>query len=305
VLLDRDCIEKMDELEPEERASVVADFEAENDDHEIRNPSSWLFARSRARLVQRVTGGRASAPRSSSGRGRKESMSEEAELFEHGDPFQELGSLGVDEQALSKLRELSVEDLRQLLAQFMELHGQHQIDNPSKWLFSRARTIAARISQQERSLHQAQQALPAGKPGGALGAGGSVAATIVAALAAAGVRLPPAALSAAASAISLGTLGGRGSSSFASGAPSSGGRGSGSRGGAPELRGVDLDSKALSKLEELEPHERSDLFEEYEAEASRKSIQNPSAWIFGRARTKVVERIMGKGGWSSHRYSPY
>lgn len=72
----------------------------------------------------------------------------------------------------------------------------------------------------------------------------------------------------------------------------------------PELEGVTLDEKAMQKLDELDPDERAALFAEYSVEASRKSIQNPSGWVYGRARTKVVDRLTGKGR-SERRSSPY
>jgi len=244
VLVDDDCVEKMNELEPEERDEVIEEYLRESAYMEIRNPSSWLFSKSRARIVIRVTGGRP-LPRSGSG-GYRGSSKADRDIFELGNPFNELADIGVDELAIEKLKELGSSDLQTLLVQFMELHSQNQVNDPSKWLYSRARTIAARVSQAQKGsdYHGSDYRDQRGSDYG----GG------------------------------VGTV--------------------------PELKGVMLDNKALAKLDELEPEERAKLFVEYELEASRKSIQNPSGWVYGRARTKVVDRLTGKTK-SERRRGPY
>lgn len=242
VLLDNECIEKMAELEPEERLSVIAEFQQESATSEIRNPSSWLFSKSRARIVIRVTGGRP-MPRSLTAHLPPPAQTS---IFAIGDPYKELAEIGVDDLAISKLKELSPADLQTLLVQFMQLYTQAQINDPSKWLYAKARSIAAKLSQQQRQQYQHE-------------------------------------------------------STYNSSEHTNEGEGGGN---VPELAGVTLDEKALAKLEELEPEERSALFIEYAIEASRKSIQNPSGWVFGRARTKVVDRLTGKGR-TERRSAPY
>mmetsp|Transcript_80088 Transcript_80088/g.221453 ORF Transcript_80088/g.221453 Transcript_80088/m.221453 type:complete len:139 (+) Transcript_80088:3-419(+) len=117
-------------------------------------------------------------------------------------------------------------------------------------------------------------------------------AAVKAALAAAGINIPASTLSAAVSAIQRSAAAAADEGEFGEG------------GEVPELEGVELDAKALAKLEELEPEERQQLFTEYQNEASRKPIMNPSGWVFGRARTKVVDRLTGKGR-ADRRSSPY
>jgi len=134
-------------------------------------------------------------------------------------------------------------DLQQLLVQFMQLYTTGEIQDPSKWLYAKARTIAARISQAQKAAHAHEPRMVKEEDYGATGT-------------------------------------------------------------VPELPGVLLDEKALAKLEELEPQERENLFAEYNIEASRKPILNPSGWVFGRARTKVVDRLTGKGR-AERRPSPY
>mmetsp|Transcript_31481 Transcript_31481/g.61815 ORF Transcript_31481/g.61815 Transcript_31481/m.61815 type:complete len:516 (+) Transcript_31481:35-1582(+) len=267
VLLDAECIEKMGELEEEEREQIIEEFQRESASTEIRNPSSWLFSKSRARIVIRVTGGRP-APKShglgqSLGQGhlalphprpsqnqawsQPRSQSHSASnIFQIGDPYKELSEIGVDDLAIGKLKDLSAMDLQQLLVQFMQLYTTGEIQDPSKWLYAKARTIAARISQAQKAAHAHEPRMVKEEDYGATGT-------------------------------------------------------------VPELPGVLLDEKALAKLEELGPEERDSLFAEYSIEAARKPILNPSGWVFGRARTKVVDRLTGRGRAerAERRSSPY
>merc|ERR1712176_626624 len=72
-----------------------------------------------------------------------------------------LEELGVDLEAISKLMELGTLDLQKLLAQFFQMNNAGQIKDPSRWLYSKARTIAANLS---RMQHQQQKDLqPFGK----------------------------------------------------------------------------------------------------------------------------------------------
>eukprot|EP00927_Polykrikos_kofoidii_P066561 TRINITY_DN62143_c0_g1_i1.p1 TRINITY_DN62143_c0_g1~~TRINITY_DN62143_c0_g1_i1.p1 ORF type:complete len:605 (+),score=99.38 TRINITY_DN62143_c0_g1_i1:133-1815(+) len=59
VLLDKECIAKLDELEEDERAEIVELFNKEMRESIVRNPSGWLFSKARSRIVLRVSGGRA------------------------------------------------------------------------------------------------------------------------------------------------------------------------------------------------------------------------------------------------------
>lgn len=183
VMLDEECIKKMDELEPQEREDVIADFQAEQ---EIRNPSSWLFSKSRARIVKRVTGGRALTAYGSPGSSGRPSKGDDLVLTD--EPLKELAEMGVDDQAVSKLKELGAQDLQGLLLQFFQLYGSNQINDPSKWLYSKARTIAARVSQGQRSSISPYQ--PARLVGGPGASTKTTAQTIASALAAVGVKLP-------------------------------------------------------------------------------------------------------------------
>lgn len=272
VLLDAECIEKMAELEAEEREQIIEEFQRESASTEIRNPSSWLFSKSRARIVIRVTGGRPAPkshghlalphPRTSQNQvginnyqqprshsvgsnsiSRNSLRNSASNIFQIGDPYKELSEIGVDDLAIGKLKDLSAMDLQQLLVQFMQLYTTGEIQDPSKWLYAKARTIAARISQAQKAAHAHEPRMVKEEDYGATGT-------------------------------------------------------------VPELPGVLLDEKALAKLEELEPQERENLFAEYNIEASRKPILNPSGWVFGRARTKVVDRLTGKGR-AERRPSPY
>jgi len=63
-------------------------------------------------------------------------------------------------------------------------------------------------------------------------------------------------------------------------------------GTVPELPGVTLDRHALDKLAELQPDERENLCKEFIVYNAHKGIRNPSGWIFGKARTKVLQRMM-------------
>jgi len=261
VLLDAECIEKMGELESEEREQIIDEFQRESASTEIRNPSSWLFSKSRARIVIRVTGGRP-APKShghfalphprtshnqawSQPRSHSHHSHSASNIFQIGDPYKELSEIGVDDLALGKLKDLSAQDLQQLLVQFMQLYTTGEIQDPSKWLYAKARTIAARISQAQKAAHAHEPPRMVKEE--------DYGATVT----------------------------------------------------VPELPGVLLDEKALAKLEELEAQERESLFAEYNIEASRKQILNPSGWVFGKARTKVVDRLTGKGRAERARPSPY
>jgi len=264
----------MNELEPEERDAVMEEYQRESAHTEIRNPSSWLFSKSRARIVIRVTGGRPQ-PRSAGGyHGGSSKVGRN--IFEVGDPYSELAEIGVDDLAIEKLKELGPAELQTLLVQFMELHSQGQVNDPSRWLYSRARTIAARVSQAAK-----------GRPGGD--------------------RVHDTSYRGQSNR-SLREYESSSAGSDYHGSNYRGHRGSDNDGGGmgtvPELKGVVLDEKALAKLDELEPEEREKLFVEYQLEASRKSIQNPSGWVYGRARTKVVDRLTGKTK-SERRRGPY
>lgn len=222
IVLDTKCLEKLNELEPEERAALLLQFQQEGADGSIRNPSSWLFAKARSAIVSRVTGGTGGGDK---GGGKGAGKNSKTGI----DPMMYLAQVGIDNMAQAKLRELSPGDLKSVVSSFQEMRSAGQIQDPSKWLYAKARSIAAKISQEKQALNRAHHMVSA----------------------------------------SAGTV-------------------------VPDLPGVMLDDSAVTKLQELEPEERAAIYSEYRQESQTKQINNPSGWIFGRARTKLLDRLTGK-----------
>lgn len=157
IALDESCIQKLGELEPAERNDVIQEYLLEDRSSGVRNPSGWLFGRARSRIVVRVSGGKGAAKGAAHSPilvsrvplQRQREYTRGFSWTRHGsiDALFGLEDLGVDEQALKKLGEVPYEQLFGLLRQFEQLHGEGQIKDPSKWLFSKARTIAASRTQ--------------------------------------------------------------------------------------------------------------------------------------------------------------
>jgi len=55
-----------------------------------------------------------------------------------------------------------------------------------------------------------------------------------------------------------------------------------------------LDAKAQEKLAELEQGERDDVLYEFQQANTKNPILNPSGWVFGRARTKLIDKQTGR-----------
>merc|ERR1711904_414313 len=131
----------------------------------------------------------------------------------------ELTMRGVDQQAQDKIRELPQQEQVALMRLFAQQSRDGQLQDPSKWLFAKARTILSRMAEERRSVRVQTFA-------------GTVA----------------------------------------------------------ELGGVALDTDAMGKLQELTDSERQELYAEFNQVKMIEGIKNPSGWIFGKARTKLVER---------------
>lgn len=280
--IDEKALEKLKELCPEDRAVVVTEFQSKS--AEIQNPSSWLFSSARTRLSERAMqmsgkgkGAKGSgkggflpalgdlgapsfrAPPASPQAARRAAAPAPVRNFgapqrgvqqPAGVQTADLAQYGVDQLAQDKLGELDPQNQQKLLAQFNQLYQSGQINDPSKWLFAKARTMLSQL----------------GGKGGGGGVGG-----------------PP-----------------RPSMHQAAHSPAQGfGQRMKSEPNLSDL-GVTLDAQCQQKLDELTPEEKNALLQEFATANAGGSIRNPSGWLFGRARSKLVERVSGKS-----RFSPY
>eukprot|EP00927_Polykrikos_kofoidii_P049262 TRINITY_DN43347_c0_g1_i1.p1 TRINITY_DN43347_c0_g1~~TRINITY_DN43347_c0_g1_i1.p1 ORF type:complete len:540 (+),score=73.04 TRINITY_DN43347_c0_g1_i1:41-1621(+) len=327
-LLDEDCVRKISELEADERSELLQEFTKETQETVIRNPSSWLFSKARTRIVQRVSGRGGATPRAltnvqplalplssqlstqlaarlspqlpvelpvqlpaqphaqlppelafllAAGISSEQSVQNTQQTALSGleilaslgintsslmgltlpssltlpapspslltpltsevSDLDKLTLMGVDAQAIEKLKELNQKDLTSLIQQFIQMYEQGQVNDPSKWLYAKARTILAQQAQGRRLQRQASGKLGAG-PAGMIS----------------------------------------------------------------ELGGVAVDADTLAKLEELTESEKRDLFAEFQIQTAITPIRNPSGWLFGKARSKVVSRL---GGGKGQRSAPY
>mmetsp|Transcript_69630 Transcript_69630/g.151506 ORF Transcript_69630/g.151506 Transcript_69630/m.151506 type:complete len:251 (+) Transcript_69630:374-1126(+) len=143
VPLDGPCIEKLQELEPLERDELIEELRAKMDEGSLRNPSGWLFSKARSKVVARVTGGRGGVP---------STWKNDQEDEEKAEIFSSLEEHGIDEDAASKLNELTAHDLRTLCARFDEVNETSGISDPSKWFFAKARSMLAQEAQNRRAL---------------------------------------------------------------------------------------------------------------------------------------------------------
>jgi len=117
----------------------------------VANPSKWVYSKARSKVVERVREAKArgkgafmntgySADHSGifadAGKGKC------AALGERSYTLDALPGITLDEQAYSKLHELSEEDLGELIEEYFAENAKAFIRNPSGWLYGHARTKA-------------------------------------------------------------------------------------------------------------------------------------------------------------------
>lgn len=138
VMVDAECSAKLEELEPDDRTQLINLFIDENAKEEVRNPSSWLFARARTTIVEKLGKGKSKGKGSNAlaAVGGKHGAGNSLQLLRH--------TYGVDDQAMDKIAELEYRDQMSLIAAFQQTAMYETINDPSKWLFAKARTILSK-----------------------------------------------------------------------------------------------------------------------------------------------------------------
>merc|ERR1719215_2380211 len=127
--LDPKAQEKLAELDQGDRDDVLYEFQQANSKNTIQNPSGWIFARARTKLIDRQTGRR---PPNRAPGGQDTAQAQFLRILPT-----------LDMEAQDKLQELEQVDLQDLMREFQEVNSRQMIKNPSGWVFGKARSKLA------------------------------------------------------------------------------------------------------------------------------------------------------------------
>lgn len=289
VYIDSMCNEKLEELDENERHELLKEYQQESLQQLISNPSRWLFSHARTKIVERRGKGGGDNKGKGKDNGAMSRSSSRGSLSGAIDVAALQGALaddvdikktafalvwkniGVDQACEEKIAELETEDQQTLLQAFVKL-PKGEVKTPSAWLFSKARSmLSARGGGGTHVGHDLLSRTASSRNASPSGRGAPIRPVSDSGKGKGGKDKPDGA--------------GRGKNSLA------------------ELPGVALDDVAYGKIMELTEEEKEDLLEEYHRQCQNEPVRNPSGWLFGRARTKVVERVNPKRAYA--RAAPY